>query len=201
MYTMEGPLSFYKGILPPIMSDTPKRAVKFFAFEQFKKFFSDGTASPTAFGLTMAGLCAGILEAFLVNPFEVVKIQLQADRNKFKTQKSTFATVREIVKEGGFGDRGLNKALTSTLFRNGIFNMVYFSFYHNVKDIIPKSEDARLDFFRRFVIGLMAGVLASTMNIPADVVKSRIQGPQPLPGQVKYHGCFRTIKIVYTEEG
>ena len=58
----------------------------------------------------------------------------------FLQQKSTFATAREIMKEGGFGDRGLSKGLTSSLFRDGIFNMVYFSFYHNVKDIIPKSE-------------------------------------------------------------
>lgn len=201
MYKVEGPLSFYKGILPPIMADTPKRAIKFFTFEQFKKIFSYGTASPSPFGLTLAGLCSGTLEGFIINPFEVVKIKLQADRNTFKTQKSTFAMAREILKEGGFGDRGLNKALTSTLFRHGIFNMVYFSFYHNVKDIIPKSQDARLDFLRRFAIGLMAGVLGSTLNIPFDVAKSRIQGPQPVPGQVKYHGCFRTIKIVYTEEG
>lgn len=58
----------------------------------------------------------------------------------FLQQKSTFATAREVIKEGGFGDRGLNKALTSTLLRHGIFNMVYFSFYHNVKDIMPQSE-------------------------------------------------------------
>ena len=73
------------------------------------------------------------------------------------------------------------------------------------KEVIPCGmmclQDARLDFFRRFVIGLTAGVIGSAMNIPSDVAKSRIQGPQPVPGQVKYHGCFRTIKIVYTEEG
>ncbi|XP_022254857.1 mitochondrial 2-oxodicarboxylate carrier-like [Limulus polyphemus] len=28
MFRNEGPLSFYKGILPPILAETPKRAVK-----------------------------------------------------------------------------------------------------------------------------------------------------------------------------
>ncbi len=40
-------LSFYKGILPPILAETPKRAVKFFTFEQYKKMFLFGATSPT----------------------------------------------------------------------------------------------------------------------------------------------------------
>ncbi len=33
---------------------------------------------------------------------------------------------RMIHREGGFGLKGLNKGLTSTLGRNGIWNMIYF---------------------------------------------------------------------------
>lgn len=33
-------LSFYKGILPPLMAETPKRAVKFFTFERYKEMFA-----------------------------------------------------------------------------------------------------------------------------------------------------------------
>ncbi len=39
MYRHEGVFSFWKGILPPIMVETPKRAWKFFTFEQFKTAF------------------------------------------------------------------------------------------------------------------------------------------------------------------
>jgi len=40
-------LSFYKGILPPILAETPKRATKFFTFEQYKRIFLFGAPSPT----------------------------------------------------------------------------------------------------------------------------------------------------------
>ena len=40
MYQTEGLLSFWKGILPPILVETPKRAWKFLTFEQFKSVFS-----------------------------------------------------------------------------------------------------------------------------------------------------------------
>ena len=58
----------------------------------------------------------------------------------FIQQKSTYAVAREIIKEHGFGDRGMFKGLTSTLGRHGVFNMVYFGFYHNVKGIIPEQQ-------------------------------------------------------------
>ena len=115
--------------------------------------------------------------------------------------------------------------------------MVYFSFYHNVKGLVPEAkvgtkridnfvmsgiqyiivnfwlfeadmkvphtvfQDPKAEFARRFVIGFAAGTLASMVNIPFDVAKSRIQGPQPVPGEIKYKKCFATIATVYREEG
>lgn len=55
-------------------------------------------------------------------------------------QGSTIATAREIIRKDGFGRQGLNKGLTSTLGRHGVFNMIYFGFYHNVRDLIPQAE-------------------------------------------------------------
>ncbi len=54
---------------------------------------------------------------------------------------------------------------------------------------------------RKFGIGFTAGTLASVVNIPFDVAKSRIQGPQPVPGNIKYRTCFATMSMVYKEEG
>ena len=48
MYNQEGLLSFWKGILPPILVETPKRAWKFFTFEQFQKIFLFGSDKPGA---------------------------------------------------------------------------------------------------------------------------------------------------------
>lgn len=201
MYRNEGALSFYKGILPPLLAETPKRAVKFFTFEQYKSMYSYGSYLTPGIVFTLSGLSSGLTEAVVINPFEVVKVKLQAERNKFAEQSSTYKTAREIVRKDGFGLKGLNKGLTSTLGRNGVFNMVYFGFYHNVKGIVPEYKDPGLDLLRRFCIGLIAGVLGSVINIPFDVAKSRIQGPQPVPGEIKYRTCFSTIKTVYKEEG
>jgi hypothetical protein len=38
----------------------------------------------------------------------------------------------------GIGLQGLNKGVTATIARNGVFNMVYFGFYHSVKGYLPE---------------------------------------------------------------
>lgn len=200
IFRNEGIFGFYKGILPPIVAETPKRAVKFFCFEQYKKLLGLTPLSPGV-ALTVAGLGSGLTEAVVVNPFEVVKVSLQANRDAFKEQPSSFAQARKIMKAGGFGLNGLNRGLTSTLGRHGIFNMIYFGFYFNVKDAIPASKDPTLEFLRKFTIGLVSGTISSCVNIPWDVAKSRIQGPQPVPGEIKYKTCIQTMVLVYREEG
>ncbi|XP_072720634.1 mitochondrial 2-oxodicarboxylate carrier isoform X2 [Ciconia boyciana] len=180
IFQREGLLGFYKGIFPPILAETPKRAVKAFA---------------------VAGLGSGLTEAVVVNPFEVVKVTLQTNRNAFTEQPSSFVQARQIIKTDGLGFQGLNKGLTATLGRHGVFNMVYFGFYFNVKSILPVNKDPNLEFLRKFGIGLVSGTIASIINIPFDVAKSRIQGPQPVPGEIKYRTCFKTMATVYKEEG
>lgn len=197
----EGILGFYKGILPPILAETPKRATKFFTFEQYKHVFATGNYISQPIVLTLAGLFSGLTEAVIINPFEVVKVKLQAERDDIRKQKSTLSTAKEIIHNDGWGRKGLFKGLTATLGRHGAFNMIYFSLYHNIKNILPETEDKTVDFIRRFAIGFVSGVIGSCTNIPFDVAKSRIQGPQPEPGVIKYKTCFQTIKLVYKEEG
>ncbi|KAG0723644.1 Mitochondrial 2-oxodicarboxylate carrier [Chionoecetes opilio] len=176
----EGVLSLYKGVLPPVLVETPKRAVK--------TFF-------------LAGLGSGTTEAILVNPFEVVKVAQQANRSQHKMSPSTWSVARQIVKTQGLGFRGLNKGVTATIGRNGLFNMIYFGFFHTVNTKITQPEKKWKQNVQKFFIGLVAGVIGCLVNIPFDVAKSRIQGPQPVPGEIKYRSTFSSIGIVYREEG
>uniref|UniRef100_A0A1Q3FD98 Mitochondrial 2-oxodicarboxylate carrier n=1 Tax=Culex tarsalis TaxID=7177 RepID=A0A1Q3FD98_CULTA len=201
MAKTEGVFSLYKGILPPVLVETPKRAVKFLTFEQYKRFFLFGADKPTPLTFSLAGLGAGVTEAILVNPFEMVKVTLQANKNKVGEVPSTWAVTRQIINESGFGLGGLNRGLTATIGRNGVFNMIYFGFYHSVKGVLPEYQDPVKEFFRKVSIGFVSGTLGSIVNIPFDVAKSRIQGPQPVPGQVKYKSTFGSMAVVAREEG
>uniref|UniRef100_A0A673YMB3 Solute carrier family 25 member 21 n=1 Tax=Salmo trutta TaxID=8032 RepID=A0A673YMB3_SALTR len=109
---------FYNGILPPILSETPKREVK--AQEA-------GYATPQE---DLSGADLGSVD----------EVSLQANRDPFKVQPATFAQARNIINADGSGLRGLNKGLKSTLGRHGVFNMIYFEFYFKVKDAITARQ-------------------------------------------------------------
>lgn len=47
----------------------------------------------------------------------------------------------------------------------------------------------------------MSGAFASVTNIPFDVAKSRIQGPQPVDNPLKYSTTTATLRIIVKEEG
>lgn len=53
---------------------------------------------------------------------------------------TTWTVTKEIVGRDGLGFKGLNKGVTATIGRNGTFNMIYFGFYHSVKDYFPAYE-------------------------------------------------------------
>lgn len=201
MRKTEGITSYWKGILPPILVETPKRAVKFFTFEQYKQFFMFGSPVATPVTFALAGLGAGITESILVNPFEVVKVTLQSNASKSKDVPSTWAVTRQIIVSGGLGLQGINKGLSATIARNGIYNMIYFGNYHSLKNALPTYEDPVQEFLRKLAIGFSSGIMGSLANLPFDVAKSRIQGPQPVPGQIKYRTTVGAISIIYKEEG
>ena len=50
----------------------------------------------------------------------------------------------------------------------------------------------------RLMLGFLAGSVSCLANIPFDVAKSRIQGPQTTN---KYHSTIATIHTVFKEEG
>jgi len=81
MYREEGFLSFWKGVFPPLLVQTPKRAYKFLAFTQFRGLVDmlegDALVLHPAVASGLAGLMTGATEAALVNPTEVVKIKMQ----------------------------------------------------------------------------------------------------------------------------
>ena len=178
IYRTEGVGAFYKGILPPIFAETPKRATKFFTFEIYQNAFNPylGRAQPGGTGenkktplvYSAAGFCSGATEAIVINPFERVKVQLQAEKGKGGS--SPFEKAKQIYAEGGIGTKtGLNRGLTATIGRHSVWNMIYFGFYHSCKDLLPPRNTDSFDwnfFLKRILLGFTGGSIASIVNIP-----------------------------------
>ena len=169
----EGFKRLYKGIAAPILVEAPKRAIKFSANDQYKTLFQSHFASKQLLSIA-TGVSAGCTEAFIVVPFELVKIRLQ-DKNTI--YKNTKDCVSGILKTEG--PLAFFNGLEATLWRHATWNGGYFGVIHSVKNVLPEAKTKEGDLFRNFVAGAIGGTFGTMINTPFDVVKSRIQNQKP----------------------
>ena len=75
----EGVSRLYRGIIPPIFMEAPKRATKFAANDMWGQFYRKlfDIQKTTQSLSVLTGASAGATESFIVVPFDLVKIRLQ----------------------------------------------------------------------------------------------------------------------------
>jgi len=82
----------------------------------------------------------------------------------------------QVIKETGL--RGLFLGFSSTLYRDISFNMVFFTSRELLVRGYENYYGMRPDAWKRVVLGIPAGCLASVVACPFDVVKTRMQGTE-----------------------
>ena len=129
-----GFFGLYRGLSVLLYGSIPKSAVRFGAFEEFKKLMADDRGQLNAKTRLLCGLGAGVSEAiFAVTPMETVKVKFIHDQNSANPKYRGFVHgIREIVKEYGVG--GVYKGVTATIIKQGsnqairFFVVIFFIF-------------------------------------------------------------------------
>jgi len=197
----DGFSKLYRGIVPPILMEAPKRAVKFTANSTYAGMLRDANGNLSQTNAIYCGMGAGVTEAFVVVPFELVKIRLQAKENMGVYKNTTDALKKILQKEGPLA---LYKGLESTIWRNASWNGGYFGLIHMLTDMLPKPQTESQTLGRDFVAGAMAGTFGTMLNTPFDTAKTRIQNQGALlkAGETpKYGWTLPALKTIYQEEG
>ncbi|KAJ1990284.1 hypothetical protein GGI25_004468 [Coemansia spiralis] len=196
----EGASRLYRGILPPIMVEAPKRAIKFAANDTYapmfmKTFHQDKLTQPLAI---LTGVSAGITEALIVATPELVKIRLQAKENAGR-YTGTMDCVRKIYAQEGL--KAFANGLEATIWRHALWNGGYFGSIFGIKKIMPKAETKKGELAVNFVAGAIGGTIGTTLNTPPDVVKTRIQNHNPATGPARYTTFLSGARAIAQEEG
>ncbi|KAJ3571324.1 hypothetical protein NP233_g3824 [Leucocoprinus birnbaumii] len=197
----EGVGRLYRGLVPPLLLEAPKRAVKFAANDFWGKRYLDwsGEAKMTQSLSIITGCSAGATESVVVVPFELVKIKLQ-DKRLASQYNGPMDVVRQVIRKEGL--LGLYAGMESTFWRHLYWNGGYFGTIFTVKKYLPKADTAQEQLLNNFVSGALGGFVGTVLNTPFDVVKSRIQGAERVPGVVpKYNWTYPALATIMREEG
>src|SRR5262249_3843974 len=105
----------YRGLSVLVYGSIPKSAVRFGAFEQFKRQMVDEKGNLSASARIWCGLGAGVCEAILaVTPMETVKVKFINDQRSAQPKYRGFVHgVRCIIQEQGI--KGTYQGLTATI--------------------------------------------------------------------------------------
>jgi len=179
----EGFARLYRGLSSPIVAEAPKRAAKFTFNEKYKQLLG-------AEHYALAGTLAGMSEATVNCPFEVVKVRMQAKENLGKYSNTMEAAIHAVKTDGVV--RGLFRGFVPQALRNGAWNGTYFGVIGYLRTVFPSATSDKL---QSFAIGVIGGAAGTTLNTPLDVVKSRMQNATtPLK-------TFPTLGAIYRGEG
>ncbi|QLL30930.1 hypothetical protein HG536_0A07450 [Torulaspora globosa] len=195
----EGASRLYKGISSPVLMEAPKRATKFACNDEFQKIYKNMFGSPvmTQPLSVLSGASAGVCEAFVVVPFELVKIRLQDSRSNYK---GPVDVVRQIIAKEGV--LAMYNGLESTMWRHAVWNAGYFGVIFQVRGMLSKPQNKTQKTVNDLIAGTIGGTFGSLLSTPFDVVKSRIQNTAVVAGVVrKYNWSWPSMFTVYREEG
>ena len=147
----------------------------------------------------LTGASAGATEAFVVVPFELIKIRLQDRVSGAKYTGMIDCVVKTVKTEGPLA---LYNGLESTLWRHILWNAGYFGCIFQVRELIPKANDKSQQMRNDIIAGSTGGTIGTILNTPMDVVKSRIQNSPKVAGSIpKYNWAWPAIGTVMREEG
>ncbi|KAK3583630.1 hypothetical protein CHS0354_039456 [Potamilus streckersoni] len=179
----------WKGTAPSVLRCVPGIGVYFSSIHILQGRF--GHTSPVV-SLVIGGT-ARSMACLTTLPFTVLKTRYESGQFKYKNMGRGFIT---IFKSEGI--RGLYSGLSPTLLRDVPFSGLYYMFYSQLKEITRKGSAVESHYPRslHFTCGVAAGIIASLITQPADVIKTHMQLYPKRFGRI-----MKAIHYVYQEDG
>jgi len=149
-----------------------------------------------------AGALSGSIGQLAANPFDVVKVRIQADgRLKMlgtaPRYKGTFDALRRIPIEEGFS--GFYKGLGPSIGRAAVINGCGIASYDQTKVVVLQLTGREKGLVPQVIGSLVSGFVSAVVSTPFDVIKTRMMN-QPA-GKPLYSGVIDCIVKTVQNEG
>lgn len=179
-------VGLWKGLVPSMSRCVPGIGLYFSTIHYLKGKFQPKSPLETM----LVGGSARSVAVVTMLPFTVLKTRYESGEYLYRGMGRSLAAIYNIE-----GMKGLFSGITATLLRDVPFSGLYFMFYSNLKELKCGVPDSGLPMFH-FTCGVTAGMMASMITQPADVVKTHMQlYPK------KYKTIRNAVVFVYQRDG
>ncbi|XP_069684951.1 mitochondrial glycine transporter A-like isoform X2 [Periplaneta americana] len=159
----------WKGMTPSITRCVPGVGLYFSSLHWLKTNVTSGDPGPLE--AVALGMIARSMSGVCLIPITVIKTRFESGVYQYGGMTEALRVIYRTE-----GVRGLCCGLVPTLVRDAPFSGLYFMFYSQTKRYVPQ-EWLHSNFAApvNFSCGLFAGLLASIVTQPADVIKTKMQ--------------------------
>uniref|UniRef100_A0A674MKX3 Mitochondrial glycine transporter n=1 Tax=Takifugu rubripes TaxID=31033 RepID=A0A674MKX3_TAKRU len=186
----ENVFSLWRGVSPSFLRCIPGVGIYFSTFYSLKQHFFQERAA-NAGEAVLLGAGARAVAGVCMLPFTVIKARFESG---FYNYLSVPGAVRSMYETEGM--RALFSGLPATLLRDAPFSGIYVMFYSQTKKLLPPEVTSSSCVpLVNFGCGVVAGIMASVVTQPADVVKTNIQISKTRLGTVQ------AARHIYKEHG
>ncbi|XP_023556408.1 solute carrier family 25 member 38 [Octodon degus] len=187
----ESLLGLWKGMSPSIVRCVPGVGIYFGTLYSLKQYFLRGHP-PSALESVILGMGSRSVAGVCMSPITVIKTRYESGRYGYE---SIYTALRSIYRSEGH--RGLFSGLTATLLRDAPFSGIYLMFYSQTKSIVLHDQlDVAFVPIVNFSCGVFAGILASLVTQPADVIKTHMQ-----LSPVKFQWIGQAVTLIFKDYG
>ncbi|XP_021413845.2 mitochondrial glycine transporter B [Oncorhynchus mykiss] len=184
-------IGLWKGVSPSFVRTIPGVGIYFSTYYSLKQhyFLEQG---PGAMESVLLGAGARTVAGVCMLPVTVIKTRFESGRYNYGSVAGALRSVCQTE-----GPRALFSGLTATLLRDAPFSGLYVMFYSQGKNTLPQEiSTSPYAALANFSCGILAGVLASLVTQPADVVKTHVQVSPHL-----YRRTADAVRYIYNEHG
>jgi solute carrier family 25 protein 38 len=179
----------WKGLTPSLYRTVPGVGMYFCTLHTMKSVFNN---EPTFYENLTLGFSARAMVGTALLPMTVVKARYESGKYNYKTVSDGLLTIWRAE-----GVRGLFSGCTPTILRDAPYSGLYLMFYSHGKNLVRSaSHSEETQTYEHFACGLVAGIMASLVTHPFDVIKTQIQ-----LYPYKYRGTAHCISVVFSEYG
>ncbi|XP_030840376.1 mitochondrial glycine transporter B [Strongylocentrotus purpuratus] len=178
----------WQGLSPSLLRTVPGVGLYFLSLHTIQTTLG-WTELSASQGLLVGALARCIVGTALL-PVTVVKTRFESKQYFYRGIASA---LRNIHKHEGY--KGLYSGLSATLLRDAPFSGLYLAFYTQAK-LLVHSASSQVTIPLHFACGVAAGILASSVTQPFDLVKTNMQ-----LNPYKYPTFRSTFKAIIKNQG
>jgi len=183
----DGVPGLWRGLYPSLCRTVPGVGLYFASMHWMRNTVCEG--KPSVLQSMVIGGAARTFAGSVMIPFTVIKTRMESGTFQYR---SVSGALTHILSSEGV--RGLGRGLGPTLVRDVPFSGLYLAFYDILKSKCPAWLSSSSPECSHMMAGLGAGLLASIVTQPADVVKTRMQTSSMV-------GLGRAVRTLYSEAG